>query len=211
MKALTAIFAYLSFATFWDTLERLFFTPDFKTYEHLTFFNSPNAFKLLVLGMYFGVVIASLCMLYNKKYIGGFIRKLDASACLSPEGAKTLEELGYSKAWLIKHSLERGSLLKNIVKRAEDENEKSAENSTRVGGYSKKRIDFETARFYLPAEKRDVVIGRFDEKGTNWLSVILTAVIGIIVVVLIFKIAPFIVGLIDSSLSGFTNEPDVLN
>ena len=211
MKALTAIFAYLSFATFWDSVDRMFFTPDFKTYEHLTFFNSPNAFKLLVLGMYFGVILASLCMLYNKRFIGGFIRKLDSEACLSPESAKTLNELSYGNKLLIKWSLARGNLLRNIVRRAENESEENAENSTRAGGYSKKRIDFENARFYIPAEKRDVVIGRFDAKGSTWLSVALTAVIGIIVVVVIFKIAPFIVGLIDESLSGFSSEPDVLN
>lgn len=211
MKTLTGIFAYLSFATFWDNIDRIFFTPDFKTYEHLTFFNSPNAFKLLVLGMYFGVVIASLCMLYNKKFVGGFVRKLDTNACLSPENAMTLEELGYGKNFLIKHSLAKGNLLRNIVRRAEDESEKCADNSTRVGGYSKKRIDFTVARFYIPAKKRDSAVTRFDDRGTTWLSVILTAVIGIIAVVLIFKIAPFIVDLIDTSLSGFTGEPDVLN
>ena len=39
-----AIFT-LSFATFLDTIDNMFFTPDFKTYEHLTFFNDSGAFK----------------------------------------------------------------------------------------------------------------------------------------------------------------------
>ena len=211
MKSLTALFAYLSFASFWDTVDRVLFTPNFDTYEHMTFFNSPNAFKLLVLGMYFGVVIASLCMLYNKRFIGDFIRKLDTASCLSEQGAKTLDELWYGKNVLIKRALEKGNLLRNIVKRVEPKDDENANNSARSGGYRKNRIDFETARFYIPAEKRDVVIGRFDAKGSTWLSVILTAVIGLIAVIIIFKIAPSIVGLIDTSLSSFSNEPDVLN
>ena len=200
-----AIFT-LSFATFLDTIDNMFFTPDFKTYEHLTFFNDSGAFKLLVFGLYFGLVLASLCMFYNKHFLGGFVRTLDKNGCLSPESAMTLEELSYGKNFLIKLSLLHGYSLRRVVGHVA----KDAENSTRVGGYSKK-IDFNGDKFYLPVEKRDTAVTRFNEKGSGWVSVLLTALIGIVVVVIVFQIAPFIVELIDNSLSGFTPENDVLN
>lgn len=211
MKSLTALFAYLSFATFWDTIDRVLFTPNFETYEHLTFFNSPNSFKLLVFGLYFGLVIASLCMFYNKKILGDFIRCLDSNSCLSEDSAKTLDELSYGKNFLIKLALKHGNLLQKTVATVVENDAKSANNSSRMGGYGKNALNFASARFYIPMQKRDTVISRFNSKGSGILSVVLTAVLGILVVILAFKIAPFIVGLIESALSGFSNEPDILS
>lgn len=201
----------LSFATFWDTIDNMFFTPDFATYEYMTFFNSPNAFKLLVLGLYFGIVLAALCMYYNKRFLGNFVRRLDSCACLSPESAMTLEQLSYGKNILIKLSLLRGYSLRKTVACVEGESTKNADNSSRMGGYSKNKLDFSSARFYLPKEKRDVALMRFDARGSSWVTLLLTAVVGILVVVAVFKIAPFIVGFIENALAGFSSEPDVLN
>ena len=95
------IFA-LSVATFFDTIDRTFFTPNFGTYEKLKYFNDPMAFKLTVIGIYIGVIIASLCMYYNRHVLGALVRKLDADGCDSPENAKTLEALGFGKNIFVK-------------------------------------------------------------------------------------------------------------
>ena len=209
-----------SLATFFDTIDRNFFTPDFSTYEHMTFFNSPYSFKYLVIGIYFGLVIASLCMYYNKHVLGGFVRKLDDMGALSEDNAKTLSELDYTKNFFVKLSLVRGNTLRNVVRWTHkhlenvegdsDTDEKSAKNASRMGGYDEK-CDLNTDRFYLIPEKRDVTIQRFRTKGSGWLSVLLVVIVGLVGMVLIFKIAPTIVGLLDNALDSFSTEPDVLN
>lgn len=217
----------LSIATFFDSIDRMFFTPDFETYAHLPFFNSPTAFKYLVIGIYLGLVLASICMYYNKNVLGGFVRKLDAEGCLSEQSAKTLDELSYGKNVFVKWSLSHGKLLNKVIRSVDkykeaspdepdqqaerSENSKeSAQNSARVGVYPQK-FNVKTDKFYLIPEKRDLTIQRFRAKGSGWLSVLLLAVVGLIAVVLVFKLAPTIVGMLDNALDGFSSEPDVLN
>ena len=203
----------LSLATFFDTIDRTFFTPKFGTYEHLTFFNNPTMFKILVLGIYIGVLVASVSMFYNKRVPGGFVRKLDSEKAYSPESAKTLDELGFLKNPFIRASLKSGYSLRRVisyvpVKRSEDDSRKGG--NLIEAAYAREKLDLKEDKFYLPEEKRDLTIQRFRTKGSGILSVILVAVLGIIAVVLIFKIAPVIVNLLEAVAAGFSNEPDVL-
>lgn len=197
---------------FFDSIDRNFFTPKFDTYEHMSFFNNPAAFKWLVLGIYFGLVLASAVIYYNKTVLGGFIRKLNATGCLSDETAKSVYELGYAKNIFVKLSLKFGNTLRRVVSYTAI----SAENGTRVGGNLKEKggkgrhLDLENIKFYLPETKRDIALRRFDSKGSRWLNIIAVAVIGIVVVVLVFKFAPFFVGLAEDALGSFTPEPDMI-
>ena len=203
------IFA-LSVATFFDTIDRTFFTPNFETYEKLRYFNDPTAFKLTVIGIYIGIIIASLCMYYNRHVLGALVRRLDAEGCESPETAKTLEALGFGKNIFIKISLMIGGALRRVVAF-------SPTDPTRVGGIiayaslNKERYRIKEDPIYLPKEKRDSAITRFRTKGSGWLSLVLTVVIGLVAVVAIMKLAPYIVGMIDSMLVGFDGSSDVVN
>lgn len=204
----------LSLATFLDTIDRKFFTPNFGTYEKLTFFNDPTMFKIIVIGIYIGLIVASLFAFYNRRVLGGFIRKLDSEGALSPENAKTLAELGYDKNPFIKLSLKHGYSLRRVVSYSFKDTDGGSEakgESLINAATLKQKIDLSEDSFYLPEEKRDVTVSRFRLKGSGPLSVILIAVLGLIAVVLIFKIAPVIVNLLDSALQGLSNEPDVLN
>ena len=202
--------AALSLGTFFDTIDRNFFTPNFDTYEHMRFFNDPTAFKILVIGLYIGIVIASLVMYYNKHVLGGFIRRVDELGALSPETARTLEELGYSKNPFIKLSLKTGYSLRRVISYVP-----SGEGSERAGGnlanaaYAKEKLELLSDRFYIPQEKRDVTVGRFRVKGSGWLTVLLFAVVGIVAVVLVFKLAPFAVGLLESMIAGFSGSDKI--
>ena len=193
---------------FFDNIDKNFFTPKFDTYEYMTFFNNPDSFKWLVLGIYFGLVIASVVMFFNKTVLGGFIRTLDKNGCLSDEKALALDELGYAKNIFIKLSLKYGNTLRRVVSYTAID----ADNSTRVGGNLKEsgiagsRLDFDRVKFYLPSEKRDAAVQRFDGKGSRWINILAVTVIGIIVVVIIFKLAPFLVGLAENTLAGFSAD-----
>lgn len=200
----------LSLATFLDTIDRTFFTPNFGTYEKLKFFNDPTSFKLIVIGLYIGLVIASLCTYYNRHVLGALVRRLDSEGCDSPENAKTLEALGFGKNILIKLSLLRGGAIRRIVAFAPEDN-------TRVGGIiayamlNKERYKIKEDPIYLPTEKRDSAVTRFRTKGSGWLSIVLTVVIGLLAVIAIMKLAPYAVSIIDNMLVGFDSSADVVN
>jgi hypothetical protein len=199
----------MSLVTFLDTVDRKFFTPNFETYEKLKYFNDPTGFKLLVIGLYIGIVIASLCAFYNRRVLGKLIRRLDAEGCDSPENAKTLEGIGLDKNIFIKFSLMCGGAVRRVVAF-------SPTDTTRVGGIiayaslNKERYRLEDP-IYLAPEKRDGTLSRFRAKGSGWISVLLTVVLGLVVVALIMRFAPFAVRIIDNMLIGFDPASNVVN
>ena len=222
--------AALSLATFFDTIDRMFFTPNFRTYENLTFFNDPTMFKLIIFGLYFGILAAALVMFYTKRVLGAFVRALDKNGALSKENAKTLSELGFEKNIFVKLALLTGYTLRRVVyfvpapadEATENKNKKAKKpkkdapdataggNLAELGAYGYKP-DLRRDSFYISEEKRDVTVGRFEARGSGILSVLAVALIGIVMVVVIFKLAPFAVSMIDSFIGGFKNEPDILN
>lgn len=200
------IFA-LSAISFFEKIDETLFTPNFDTYEHLTFLNDPLTFKWLILGVYFGLVIASLVMFYNKNVLGELIRRLDEVGALDAESAKTLDELGFSKNIFIKLSLKRGNTLRKLVAIAPAEGEACERDLTLfLASVEGIKYSVDTERFYLPQSKRDVAVGRFRRKGSGWLSVVLMAVVGLAVVIAIMKLAPSVAGIIEALIDGMSAE-----
>ena len=200
------IFA-LSAISFFENIDETLFTPNFDTYEHLTFLNDPLTFKWLILGVYFGLVIASLVMFYNKNVLGELIRRLDEVGALDAESAKTLDELGLSKNIFIKLSLKRGNTLRKLVAIAPAEGEACERDLTLfLASVEGIKYSVDTERFYLPQSKRDVAVGRFRRKGSGWLSVVLMAVVGLAVVIAIMKLAPSVAGIIEALIDGMSAE-----
>ena len=203
---LNEIFA-LSAISFFEKIDETLFTPNFDTYEHLTFLNDPLTFKWLILGVYFGLVIASLVMFYNKNVLGELIRRLDEVGALDAESAKTLDELGLSKNIFIKLSLKRGNTLRKLVAIAPAEGEACERDLTLcLASVEGIKYSVDTERFYLPQSKRDVAVGRFRRKGSGWLSVVLMAVVGLAVVIAIMKLAPSVAGIIEALIDGMSAE-----
>ena len=200
----------LSFATFIDTVDRMFFTPNFGTYEKLTFFNDPTYFKLIIIGLYIGIVIASFCSYYNRHVLGLLVRKLDSEDVRAEETAKTLDELGFGKHILIKFALLTSAALRRVVAF-------SPSDPTRVGGLiayaslNKERYRMKEDRIYLPDGKRDSAVTRFRPNGSGLLSLAFTVIVGLVVVVAIMKLAPYAVNIVENMLVGFDPDANVLN
>ncbi len=194
----------LSFVSFFEKIDE-FFTPTFDTYEHLTFLNDPNAFKWLVLGIYFGLLLASFVMFYNKNVLGAFVRRIDGAGALDAASAKTLAELGFEKNIFIKLSLKLGNSLRRVIALAPKDGEEHDGDLTLFhASMLKQKYSLSDARFYIPQTKRDIVVGRFSAKGSGILSVVLTAVIGLAVAIIILKFAPNVAGLIESVIDGMS-------
>lgn len=110
-----------------------FFHPELEGYVNFDF-GGGNLINIqvIVFGIFIGVFIASLYMVYVKTIVGAFVRKLLAEQCLSEEKAKTLEELGFSRNLFVRHAL-RGSLLASTVSRVEpSDGERAAETDAKA-------------------------------------------------------------------------------
>ena len=207
----------LSLESFFSYINQEFFTPQFSKFENINI--TPENFKLLVFAFYFAFLFATAIIYYNRVVLGSLPRALIANNCISPESAKTFSELGYKNNPFIMLSLSFGTTLSRIVKCVEGEiwtkNPANTHRSKLAWLFlpeKRYKINFKTDKFYVPEEKRDVCEIRFAKKGNGLLALALSAVGGLIVVILIIKFSPMLLEFIDGIIGGIAGgNNDILN
>ncbi|MBO5883079.1 MAG: hypothetical protein J6Q78_01580 [Clostridia bacterium] len=175
--------------------------------------------KLIIVGLFIGLAIAGFGMVYNKKILGGFVRKLLSEEILSEEKATTLSEIGYEKKALIKRALRTNHALKHVVVCVQEE-KYYQEVAKKREEYNKKRkddptlpkfkeieykIDSENDRFYIPEDKKYLADVRYDAKGATWRGAIAFVIISLIVMIIAIIFTPYILKLIDDLVGTFKN------
>lgn len=203
----------------WQRFVELF-SPELGKYDNFNFNETSFvAVKYVIIGIFFGIVLASASALFNRRVLGRFIRALIKQDATSPESAKTLSELGFDKNPFVKYSLTRGYTLRkstSCVEREEylrslekpsdeeavnegaekpseadptasgdgsDSAKKVKKISVREALYKKEFVpDLKSAHFYIPEDKKYSMDVKFEAKGTNVPTFILTVVISLILV-----------------------------
>lgn len=204
----------------WQFLYDRYFNIDLAQYKNLDF----GTGKLvsvpgMIFGLIIGAVVAAGFASYDKNRLGGFVRKLIKSDCLSSERAKTLEELGYggAKGLGIRSSLKHGTVLRRAVRCVErDAYEADRAEALRV--YREKTgsekgfdyplfvLDFETARFYIPDEEHYATDIRFDHNGSGWRAYLLCIMIALACLALAFFFLPEMLQMLDNMIGIFKSE-----
>ena len=193
----------------WNYIKSVFFSSDSGYYENLGFEKSPLfSFRLMVLGIFIGAIIACVAMAYNKQVLGNAVRKIIAEGATSKENAKTLSELGYDKSFFIRNAVRSGVSLRKVVKCVEEE-EYYAEQRREEEEYEQKRkdnpslpkfkareymVDVNTAHFYIPEEIRIRAEIRFEKKGSGWITSIVGVVLLCVILFLLLLAMPLILG-----------------
>ena len=83
--------------SFWDTLWKelsdRWFAMELNNYENLGISSRQGLLSLrgMVLAMFAGLILAAIFVVFDKKKLGGAVRKIIAEGALSPETAKTVE------------------------------------------------------------------------------------------------------------------------
>ena len=188
------------------------------SYENIDFEKTPLfSLRLMVLGIFVGAVIACVMMAYNKKVLGGAVRKIIASEANSAESAKTIAELGYGKNFVLRNAFRSSVSMRRVVKCVGEE-KFLAEQEERRRDYEEKIaageklpkfkeieyvIDPETDRFYIPEELRIRAEIRFEKKGSGWLATVLTILLLCIAFFVVLLVLPMIFGAADSFLGTF--------
>lgn len=138
-----------------------------------------------------GFLIAVLMTMYQKRYLGGLVRKLIEVGSNSPENAKTLYEIGYDDKLGVRFSLRYGYTYSKFVVCVEDEEnrqeyEAGAKRFEEAHTGEKKppkykgeikKADYDTARFYVPEEIADTAAVKFSAGGANWLGVFIVLLV----------------------------------
>lgn len=197
----------------WEYFVDRYFTLDMPYFQNFTIdTNTLNTLRWLIIGITFGVIFASISTVYNKRYIGDFIRKLLYEECFDAERAKTLYDLGYLKNPGVRGSIKSGGSLSRWVRcveedefLAEQEKKRAEFESIHAGDPQKpkfKEIEFKrdcnTMHFYLPEEKKYAAEIKFDDTGISIRSVILTIIVSILLCAFIFYMLPDVIKLVDN-------------
>lgn len=185
------------------------------SYENIDFEKTPLfSLRLMVLGIFVGAVIACVMMAYNKKVLGGAVRKIIASEANSAESAKTIAELGYSKNFVLRNAFCSSVSMRRVVKCVGEEKflaeqeERRREYEEKIAAGEKlpkfKEIEYvidpETDRFYIPEELRIRAEIRFEKKGSGWLATALTILLLCIAFFVVLLVLPMIFGAADEFL-----------
>ena len=155
------------------------FTLTVKKYEHIAFTEAAaRNVQLVVWGICIGFFLASLFSLYQRFVIGAPIRALLRANALSPENAKTADELGFEQGSLYCRILAKSSALQRLVKKAEGD------------------ID----RYYVPEDLKYRAELRYEKKGTPIVQALLAALLSAAVGIVLLKLIPLALSMVDAIL-----------
>ena len=200
----------------WEFYKDKYFTPQFGDYEHIEIAESSLvSLPMVAIAAVIGMCIAAIAAIFNKRYLGDFVRTLISAEALSPETAQTLEQLGYLKNTTIRSSLKNGTTLRRVIKCVEEEQyydamkkkrEEFEQTNTDPKAKFKEipyKMDVSTAHFYIPEGLKYTAELKFEKKGTDWLSFVLVLVGSIVLALLIIWAVPELLQMTDNFLGMF--------
>ncbi len=178
-------------------------------YDNFELYNPFVSVELIVWALFGGFVFASLLAVYNKRLIGGLVKRILSENAISPEKALTVTELGYGTDWFIKNALRKDEALLRFVSRvdapaADDAGDGAEDEEAEAKPSSEKRmIDFETTRFYIPEEKKYKAEVRYAGKGTDFVAFGICIVIFAVAAFAAIFLIPDLIQLIDNFVGTF--------
>lgn len=172
-------------------------------YENFSFGNSIVTYRMMILAIMLGIIIAATVAFYKRKVPGKLVIALSEAGANSPDKAKTLAELGFCGKKGIIFSLKCGSLgrmLYSVEKDAYNAKMKAELES----GKKVKIVSFKqnptNDRYYIPADREKAMVKLFSEKGSGVLSYALTIVLCIVMAAMLFALVPWFLQLLDGAL-----------
>ena len=201
----------------WTAIEESYFSVNTGRYEYININSSSFlSLQIIVIGIFIGIILSTVFISFDKRKLGAFVRHVISEGCLSPESAKTLDELGYLKDVSIRGSLRRSGVLSRVVRCVERDKfyedmefmrQKYIEKHGNDKGFAELefKIDLQTAHFYIPDEEHYRAEIRFDKKGTGWRSILLVTVISIVAASLVCFLLPDMLQLVDNMIGIFSN------
>ena len=155
------------------------FTLTVKEFENITFTEqTATGVQLVVWGLAIGFFLAALFSLYQRFVVGAPIRALLRLLALSPESAKTEEELGIGGNVLLHRALTKNTSVQKLIKKTEGE----------------------PCGYYIPEELKYRAELRYEKKGNPFLQIVLAALLSVVIGVAFIKLIPLFLSMIDAIL-----------
>ncbi len=187
-----------------------YFTMDTGALENISLDNSVISIPLMFVGLFLGVLIAAIAAIYNKRLLGDALRNIIKSGANTPENAATLAELGYARNTFVRNALKYGTAMRKYVRCVEDDEKLERAKPDKNGYLPKIKTDLATAHFYIPEEKRVAAELRYDKTGTTWFAFFGILIGGIVLLVLLIKIFPELMMMLDNFVGSVKPDGNLL-
>lgn len=172
-------------------------------YENFSFGNSIVTYRMMILAIMLGVIIAACVALYKKRVLGKMVRGLHEAGANCPESAKTLAELGLSGEKGVIYSLCHGTLSRMLYSAEKDAYDEKMR-AELEGGKKIKIVEYKPDpardRYYIPSEREREMVKLFALRGNGIMSFILTVILCIVMTAMLFALVPWFLNLIDGAL-----------
>ncbi len=186
------------------------FALQFGVYENFSVSTQlDGTLRSIILGLFFGTVLASFFAYYNRNVNGRFIRALLKRGALTPETALTLRDCGVFCSYSVRRELLRGGALSKLTRCVQREaleqaaREEAAEREETPAEISF-TPDFLTARFYIPEDLKYRAEFRFEKKGFGKLQLVLSAVLSVLCAYLLCRFLPYLLNFADWLMTVFS-------
>ncbi len=209
----------------WSTIGDFFyrfFNPKLEGYTNFEFGESALSLKIVIFGIFVGVLLSSFCIIFIKTTLGKLVRAILDKQAFEPKDGVTLAECGLERHFFIRRALRRGYTLKRVVHCVEEE-EFLAKAREEMREYEEKRKDakekgerlpaykapsFEQdlsgCHFYIPEKDRYTAEMRFREKGSGYPTFFFVLLGCVLCVLLIFAFLPQLLTFFDHVVSLFS-------
>ena len=208
-----------SFSDFFTNL----FSPDMGEYEYIGV--SGSMIRNIIVGLLCGFFLACCMTVFDRRVLGDFVRRVLYCECFSKETAMTLAELGYLKNSIIRGSLRGNVSLRRVVKCVEEEEFRAraeAEYATLVKACEEAgkkpprrtvpafKVDPTVMHFYIPEDLKYVADVKFEKKGANWVTLLVSFVLFLVLASLAAFLLPDLLQLIDNMMAQFDPTNNIL-
>ncbi|MBQ8174419.1 MAG: hypothetical protein IJ009_03355 [Clostridia bacterium] len=197
---------YNFFGDIWDYLRETYFEVDFGSYRNFSLDGFGATLSQIVFAVMIGCILASAVAVYERRYLGGFVRALIARGAQDEQNALTMADLGYTKGFMLKNTLSRrDSGLRRVLRFVGEEREDVIPEE--LGGSAKDKlvmrdeIDPQKTRFYVPAELLPRAQTRYDAKGSGIGSFLLIVVVCLVGGAVVLRLLPVFFRLIDNTIT----------
>lgn len=193
---------YNFFGDILDYLRETYWEADFGYYENFDLHINGLTLGQLIIFAMLACLVASLCVSYQRTYLGQLVRALYAREAFDEGSALSLGELGLAKKSLLKLELGRPqTVLRKSIRYVGESEPRYVDAKGRIHYRTHEVLDFEKLRFYLPEGLRERAIIRFSGKGSGAKSFLLSILVAVVGTALLIHLLPALFSFADAILS----------
>lgn len=199
-----------------------FFNPKLENYTNFAFSGGMLNLKLIIFGIFAGVLIASFYMIFVRTTLGRFVRAILERQAYDAEQAVTLSECGLERHIFTRWALKHGYTLRRVIRCVEEEaflasvrlqaqKHEAARTAAKAEGkrlppFKEPKFDkpLSECHFYIPEKDRYIAQMRFRNSGSGYPTLLFVLLVSVLCIFLIFALLPQLIRFLDNVISIFS-------